>query len=201
MGSPQAWSGYIELKFLNQTDENAVIQPKIEPVPSGFLASSSEQGTHVHYEFRFPLVELGTTHDSTLGISFMLFPTGMGVHSSYFPIAHPWENASRLALVRLPVPPDTIPLQVGTLVVVGFMAVALYFTYQRMPKSSAINGYDSEVIERVTGIIESYDRITIERLSQRTNTNEPKVREIVEQLIDQKKLKARISGDEIIRRE
>lgn len=201
MSSPQAWSGYTELKFLNQTDENTVIQPKIEPVPSGFLASSSEQGTQVHYEFRFPLNELGTTHDSTLGISFMLFPTGMGVHSSYFPIAYPWVNASRLALVRLPIPPDTMLLQVGALGVVGFIAVALYFAYQRMPKSSAIDEYDSELIERVTGIIESYERITIERLSQMTNTNESKVKEIVEQLIDQKKLEARFSDDEVIRGE
>jgi hypothetical protein len=201
MGSPKAWVGYTELKFLNETDEHVVIQRKIEPVPSGFLAFASESGTHVHYEFRFPLRELDASHGSNLGISFMLIPTGMGVHDAYFPIAYPWANASRLAIVRLPVPPDTILLQMGIAGVVGFVAVALFLTYQRRPKIVEIPGHSPEEIERISSIIESYDRISIERLSQMTSTNENEVREIVQQLIDQKALDAQIIDDEVVRGE
>lgn len=199
MGSPQAWVGYTELKFINETDEHVIMQQKIEPVPSGFLASATEQGTHVHYEFRFPLLELATTHGSTLGISFMLIPTGMSVHALYFPIAHPWENASRLAMVRLPVPPDTILLQMGIVGIIGLVAVASYFAYQRRPKIVEIPGHSSETIERITGIIESYDRISIERLSQMTNIHTDEVKDIVQQLVTQQRLDAQIIDDEVVR--
>lgn len=200
MGSPQAWEGYTELKYLAEASEGVIVQQKIEPVPSGFLAGSSEQGLHTHYEFRFPLRELDANWGTNLGISFMLFPTGMDVHSCYYPIARPWENASRLALVRLPVPPDTILLQIGFVGMIGFVAVVLYFSYQKRPKG-IIRGYDPEVIERISSIIESYDRITVERLSQLTDISEKEIRDITQQLIEQENLVARISNDEIVRGE
>ena len=111
MGSPAAWEGYTELKFLGETPEHTIIEQKVEPIPQGFLAKSSERGTHVHYEFRFPLGELETAPGSTVGISLMLFPTGMGVHNSFYPIAYPWSNASRLAIVTLPLPPSAEPVR------------------------------------------------------------------------------------------
>jgi hypothetical protein len=199
MGSPQAWVGYTELKFLNESEDHTIIQKKIEPVPSGFLASSSEQGMNVHYEFRFPLSELDATHGSNLGFSFMLFPTGMGFDGLYYPIVNPWQNASRLALVRLPVPPDTILFQLGTIGFVGFVAVAIYIAFQRRPVE--IRGHDPEVIDRISGIIESYDKISFSRLSQLTDTYENEVREIVRTLVEHKKLAAEIRGDEVIRGE
>jgi hypothetical protein len=201
MGSPQAWDGYTELKFLGETSDQVIIEQKIEPVPSGFLAYASEQGAHVHYEFRFPLSELDTSHGSTLGISFMLFPTGMGVHSYYYPIAYPWENASRLALIRLPLQPDTILIQVGTVGAIGFAAIALYFTYQKRFQIIETPGQDSEVNKRIMGIIESYDKISIDRLSQMTSLQENEAKQIVQQLITQKKLVAEIRNDEVIRGE
>jgi hypothetical protein len=197
MGSPDAWEGYTELKYLAETSEG-IIQPRIEPPPNGFKARSSVQGLYTHYEFRFPLRELDASWGTNLGISFMLFPTGMGFDGLYYPIVYPWENASRLALVRLPVPPDTILIQLGVAGVIGFVAVALYFTYQRRPRG-VIHGSDPELIERISSIIESYDRITIERLSQITNTSEEKIREIVEQLIEHQGLQAKVSDEEIIR--
>jgi hypothetical protein len=199
MGSPQAWEGYTELKFLGETSEQVIIQQKIEPIPSGFLALASEQRSHVHYEFRFPLSELATRHGDTLGISFMLFPTGMGVHSYYYPIAYPWANASKLALVRLPLPPDTILIQVGIVGAIGFVAVAIIFAYQRKSRIIETPGQDTEAIERIIGIIESYDKISIGRLSQMTNLQENETKQIVEQLITQKKLVAEIRDDEVIR--
>jgi hypothetical protein len=198
MGSPQAWEGYTELKFLSETIDG-VIQPRIEPIPSGFLAAATEQESNVHYEFRFPLSELDVSLGSTLGISFMLFPTGMGVDGLYYPIVYPWENASRLAHVRLPVPPNTTLLQIGIVVGFGFLAVAAYFTYQRRPKIVETPERNIEVTNRIMGIIESYDRITIERLSHMTNLEESDAREIVQELISQKKINANIIDEEIIR--
>ena len=199
MRSPDAWVGYTELKYLAETSEG-IIQPKIEPVPSGFHARSSVQGLHTHYEFRFPLGELDARMGSELGVSFMIFPSGMGFDGMYYPIVYPWENALRLALVRLPVPPDSILLQLGIVGVIGFAAVAIYFTYQRRA-GGLIRGHDPEVVQRISSIVESYDRITIARLSTMTNTSEKDARKIVQQLIEHKKLGAMISGDEIIREE
>jgi hypothetical protein len=200
MGSPQAWDGYNELKFLGESSEQVIFEQKIEPVPSGFLASASEQGNHVHYEFRFPLSELDTSHGSTLGISFMLIPSGMGVHRYFYPIAYPWANASRLALVRLPLPPDTILIQIGVVGAIGFVAIASYFAFQRRSRMIETTT-DTETIQRIIGIVESYDRISISRLSQMTNLKESETKEIVLQLISQKELVAEFSDDEVIRGE
>ncbi len=130
----------------------------------------------------------------------MIFPTGMGFDGLYYPIVYPWENASRLAMVRLPAPPDSLLLQLGIIGLIGFAAVALYFTYQRRPRG-LIRGHDPELIERITSIIESYDRISVERLSQMTSTGQKDVRKIAQYLIDQGKINAKVSDDEIIRGE
>ncbi|MFW9964225.1 MAG: hypothetical protein ACFFCX_11710 [Candidatus Sifarchaeia archaeon] len=207
-GSPDAWSGYTELKYLNEKEDNIVDQPRIEPIPAGFLAESTVQGSHVHYEFRFPLTELATSHGEIIGISFMIFPTGMGVHSLYYPIADPWENASRLALVRLPPLQNTLLLQIGVVSVIGFVALATYFTFHKNIKSPDIGMQDTvvetlerspEVTQRIIGIIESYDKIGLDRLSRMTNLEEPTVREIVFDLISKKSIYAKIVDNDVIR--
>ncbi|MFX1484015.1 MAG: hypothetical protein ACFFCP_12620 [Promethearchaeota archaeon] len=206
MGSPQAWEGYTELKYLGET-EGVVIEKKIEIVPSGFLASSSEHGSHVHYEFRFPLGELDVNPGSVLGVSFMLFPTGMGVHNLFYPIAYPWENASKLALVWLPLAPDTSLTELGIVGVLGFVAVALIIGYRRkvsitprIETTSVPPILDSERIDRMIGIIQSYDKIPISRLSMMINMREDETRQVVKELIAQHKLSAELRDNIVIRR-
>jgi len=198
-GSPQAWVGYDELKYLWE-EEGAVKELKLEPKPSGFLSFSSEQGLNVHYEFRFPLEELDVEPGSTVGITLMLFPTGMGVHNLFYPIAHPWDNASKLANLILALPPNTLLIQSSIAVgAIGLIAIASYLGWTRRRRSIQDPTADSDSMLRIKGIVESYDKIELHRLSQMTNISPHEVKEIISQLIEQKEIDAKIVGEEIVR--
>ncbi len=198
-GSPLAWDGYDELKYLWE-EEGAVKELKLEPKPSGFLSFSSGQDLNVHYEFRFPLQELNAEPGSSIGISLMLFPTGMGVHSLYYPIAHPWDNASKLASLVLALPPNTLLIQTFVAAgAIGLVAIASYFGWTRRPRSIQALDADSDSIQRIKGIVESYDKIELGRLSQMTNLSPSEVKEIVTHLIEQRKIDAKIVDEEVVR--
>ncbi|MGY5878888.1 MAG: hypothetical protein RTV31_01500 [Candidatus Thorarchaeota archaeon] len=198
-GSPQAWEGYDELKYIWE-EEGVARELKLEPTPSGFLSLSSEQELNVHYEFRFPLEELDVGPGSTISISLMLFPTGMGVHNLFYPIATPWDNASKLAHLALPAAPDTLLLQ-GVLAVgaIGLVSIALYIGWTRRRVGTQVLEADSEQIQRIRSIMESYEKIGVDRLSQMTNLSDSEVKEIVTYLIEHKKVDARFDGEEIVR--
>ncbi|MCK4566243.1 MAG: PCI domain-containing protein, partial [Candidatus Thorarchaeota archaeon] len=198
-GSPQAWDGYDELKCL-WDEEGVVKEMKLEPKPSGFLSFSSEQDLNVHYEFRFPLEELNVVPGSTVGISLMLFPTGMGVHNLFYPIAHPWDNASKLANLKLALPPNTLLIQTFVAVgAIGLVAIASYLGWTRRPRSIQVLDADSDSIQRIKGIVESYDKIEIERLSQMTNLSPAEVKKIVTHLIEQREIDVKIVEEEVVR--
>ncbi|MGY5873961.1 MAG: hypothetical protein RTV72_17065 [Candidatus Thorarchaeota archaeon] len=198
-GSPQAWDGYDELKTL--WDEDGVVKEmRLEPKPSGFLSISSEQELNVHYEFRFPLEQLDAVPGSTIGISLMLFPTGMGVHNLFYPIAYPWDNASKLAHLKLALPPNTLLIQTSIAVgAIGLVSIGLYLGWKRLPRSGHDLIGDSEEIQRIKGIIESYEKIEVKRLSVMVGVSPVEMKNIVEQLIDQKEIDATIVGEEIVR--
>jgi len=198
-GSPECWEGYDELKYIWE-EEASVRELKLEPIPSGFLSFSSEQGLNVHYEFRFPLEELSAESGSIIGIALMLFPTGMGVHNLFYPIAHPWNNALKLANLRIAQPPNTLLIQGGIAVgAIGLVAIAAYLGWTKRPRSTEVLAIESESIQRVKSIVESYDKISLERLSQMTNLSETEIKDIVSFLKDQKDLDARVVGEEIVR--
>ncbi|TFH08688.1 MAG: hypothetical protein E4H14_05945 [Candidatus Thorarchaeota archaeon] len=198
-GSPLCWEGYDELKYMWE-EEGSVHELKLEPIPSGFLSFSSEQGLKVHYEFRFPLEELGAELGSTIGLALMLFPTGMGVHNLFYPIAHPWDNALKLANLIITQPPNTLLIQ-GSIAVgaIGLVAIATYLGWTKHSKGTQVLEIESESIQRVKSIVESYDKIGFERLSQMTSLSETEVNDIVSYLIDQKGVDAKIVGEEIVR--
>lgn len=198
-GSPQAWDGYDELKCL--WDEDGVVKEmKLEPKPSGFLSFSSEQALNVHYEFRFPLEELNVVPGASIGISLMLFPTGMGVHNLFYPIAHPWNNASKLANLVLALPPNTLLIQTFVAAgAIGLIAIASYLGWTRRPRSIQVLDADSDSIQRIKGIVESYDKIELERLSQMTNLSPTELKEIVTHLIEQREIDAKIVEEEVVR--
>jgi predicted transcriptional regulator len=209
-GSPGAWEGYDELHILSEADD-VVVDQKLEAIPSGFIAVSSEQMNNVHYEFRVPLDELSVAHGARIGISFMLFPTGMGVHNLYFPIANPWENASKLALVQLPLVPDTTLTQLGFFIVLSLAGIALVIGWTMRARSSknrkvtlatstvSTSQEKSEIIQRILSIIESYNEITIERLALMANISEDEARETVSQLISEGKLRVKLIDNKIFR--
>ncbi len=198
-GSPQAWDGYDELKYIWE-EEGVVKELKLEPKPSGFLSLSSEQDLNAHYEFRFPLEELNVVPGSTVGISLMLFPTGMGVHNLFYPIAYPWNNASKLANLKLALPPNTLLIQTTVAVgAIGLVAIASYLGWTRRPRSIDDLDADSDSIQRIKGIVESYDKIELGRLSQMTNLSPAEVKEIVTHLIEQREIDAKIVEEEIVR--
>lgn len=198
-GSPQCWEGYDELKYIWEED-GSVHELKLEPIPSGFLSFSSEQGLNVHYEFRFPLEELGAKPGSTIGLALMLFPTGMGVHNLFYPITYPWDSASKLVNLRIAQPPNTLLIQ-GSIAIgaIGLVAIAAYLGWTKKPRGTEVLAIESESIQRVRSVVESYDKISLERLSQMTNLSETEVKDIVLYLIDQKEVDARIVGEEIMR--
>jgi len=208
--SPGGWPGYDELHILSETD-GSISDQKLSMAPSGFLSESSLNRSNVHYEFRIPLVELGVTNGATIGISFMLFPSGMGVHNLFFPIASPWENASRLALLELSLLPSSWLVQFGFFIVTGFAGVVLVLGWTIRYKSHRYKQIGSafiatpemeaidETYRRIAGIIQSYETITIERLALMANISERDARAIVTELISKKIISAKIVGEEVIR--
>lgn len=198
-GSPQAWDGYDELKCLWDED-GSVKEMKLEPKPSGFLSFSSEQDLNVHYEFRLPLEELNVVPGSSIGISLMLFPTGMGVHNLFYPIVHPWDNASKLANLVLALPPNTLLIQTFVAAgAIGLVAIASYLGWTRRTQSGNDLISDSEDIQRIKGIIESHENIELKRLSVMVNLSPEAVKKIVMQLIDEKQIDAGFDGENIVR--
>ena len=130
----------------------------------------------------------------------MLFPTGMGVHNLFYPIAYPWDNASKLAHLKLALPPNTLLIQTSIAVgAIGLVSIGLYLGWKRLPRSGHDLIGDSEEIQRIKGIIESYEKIEVKRLSVMVGVSPVEMKNIVEQLIDQKEIDATIVGEEIVR--
>ena len=130
----------------------------------------------------------------------MLFPTGMGVHNLFYPIAHPWDNASKLANLVLALPPNALLIQTFVAAgAIGLVAIASYLGWTRRPRSIQVLDADSDSIQRIKGIVESYDKIELGRLSQMTNLSPSEVKEIVTHLIEQREIDAKIVDEEVVR--
>lgn len=196
-GSPDAWEGYDEIHALVSSDDGHITNFRITSIPTGFMSMSSDTGHGVQYEFRLPLEEFNAQPGSSLGISLMLYPSGMGVHSLFYPLIKPLENASKLAVLIIP---SSIPIVVIFGVSVGFVALISYFGWKRRIASSSVAVIESEDSMRVLELIQSYDEITLQRLSIMTGLSEEEVREKVNQLAEKRLIKVEISHDGTIRR-
>ena len=197
-GSPDAWVGYTELQYLNESSTAGVRSFRISPLPEGAVSACSEVGSHVHYEFRLPLSQFQAGTGSTLGISFLVFPSGMGVDSWFYPMANPWENASRLALADLLAPPlDPVILIVGV-AGAGTIAAVIYVEWSRWRLRNIPAILRTEDAKRILTLVQSHDSISIERLSKMTNVPSADVSAIVRALIDHKRIEATLESDGLI---
>ncbi|MBN2228582.1 MAG: hypothetical protein JW779_03240 [Candidatus Thorarchaeota archaeon] len=198
-GSPDAWKGYDEIQVLNQSAQGVISNFKLTPIPSGFLSDSSVTSTGVHYEFRVPMEEFNAVPGTSLGISVMLYPSGMGVHNLFYPLTYPWENASRLAILHLATTLDISVLIVGSSLGIGFIALVTYFGWRR--RVSGISTYiETEDSMRIVELIKSYDQITLERLSRMIGTSENELRNRIGELQSQNAIDVKISDNGTIKR-
>ncbi|MCK5389720.1 MAG: PCI domain-containing protein, partial [Candidatus Thorarchaeota archaeon] len=113
---------------------------------------------------------------------------------------HPWDNASKLASLVLALPPNTLLIQTFVAAgAIGLVAIASYLGWTRRPRSIQVLDADSDSIQRIKGIVESYDKIELGRLSQMTNLSPSEVKEIVAHLIEQGEIDAKIVDEEVVR--
>lgn len=192
--SPDAWEGYDEIQILNQSESGQISGFKLVTIPTGFAAFSSNTSTGVHYEFRLPLEEFNAKAGSEIGISVMLYPSGMGVHNLFYPLLYPWANASRLAILKIEAEFPFIPLVVGLSVSGGFIALIAYFGWKRKAMASATT-IESEDSMRVLELLLSYDEITLERLSKMTGVSEVETKGLIEELVNDKMVDVEINDD------
>ncbi|MFW9968503.1 MAG: PCI domain-containing protein [Candidatus Thorarchaeota archaeon] len=190
-GSPKAWEGYSELHFLNESADGDIGNYKLEPIPSGYLYAAVEVETGVHYEFRVPLEELDAQAGDLIGISIMLFPSGLGVFNLYYPMVFPWENAARLALVRLALISVIDPIMFIGIAsgIVLFAGVAFVFMRKGRTKDTEV-GFSVETVERVSELVRSYEQITLERLSRQTGMTRTETESTIREMISKGLLNA-----------
>jgi hypothetical protein len=201
-GSPKAWEGYSELHFLNESADGSIGNYKIEPIPSGFLFGADEVGTGVHYEFRVPLENLDASPGDTIGISVMLFPSGMGVHALYYPMVLPWDNAARLSNVILVSAPmiDSIML-ITILASVGLIAAVTYVLVSGKRSDLVTVGPTQEKLDRIADLVASYEEISLERLAKQAALTEQEAEATVKRMIYEGSLKAEFDeANRILRR-
>jgi len=193
-GSPKAWDGYTELQFLNESESAGVRSFRILPLPSGALCVANEVGSHVQYEFRLPLDELLAGPGSTLGVAFILLPSGMGVDSWFFPMVNPWQNASRLALADLLIPPVDPVFLIAAIMGCGAVAAVVYVGWSRWKLSKMPAILQTEQAERIRMLAQSHDSITIERLSQLASVSPEETTAVVQALVEHGRLKASLDA-------
>ncbi|TFG33557.1 hypothetical protein EU527_07785 [Candidatus Thorarchaeota archaeon] len=199
-GSPDAWEGYDELQAIVSSDDGYITYFRLVTIPIGFLSKSSVTPNGVHYEFRLPLNEFNVLPGSSLGISIMLYPSGMGVHNLFYPLLYPWENASRLAVLTIPTSISPIILTIGLSLSFGMIALVSYFGWKRKVAGSSMVVIESEESMRVLELIQSYDEITLERLSVMVGLSEAEIRERIRELGENNGVNIEITCDGIVKR-
>lgn len=193
-GSPKAWEGYTELQFLNESEAAGVRGFRVLPLPSGAVSAANEVGFYVQYEFRLPLDELLAGPGSTLGVAFMIHPSGMGVDSWFFPMVNPWQNASRLALADLLIPPVDPMFLIAAIMGSGAVAAVVYVGWSRWKLSKLPAILQTEQAERIRILAQSHDSITIERLSQLASVSPEETTAVVRALVEHGRLKASLDA-------
>lgn len=187
--SPDAWEGYSELHFLNETEDGQIGNHKIAEIPPGFVFGAVEVEGGVHYEFRVPLSELQASTGDTLGISVMIHPSGLGVHSLYYPMVLPLENASKLALVELVSAVLPTELYLGIMLGVGALAAVSYVLIRRRELGD-VTMVPGDSMRRLADLVRSYEEISIERLSRLAGLSETETEERIRNLMDEGVLEA-----------
>ncbi|TFG31525.1 hypothetical protein EU527_12265 [Candidatus Thorarchaeota archaeon] len=199
-GSPDAWEGYDELQAMVSSDDGHITFFRLATIPIGFMSASSVTPYGVHYEFRLPLSEFNAQPGSSLGISIMLYPSGMGVHNLFYPLLFPWENASRLAALIIPVSISPIITTIGLSLSFGIIALVSYFGWKRKVAGSSTIAIESEESMRILELIQSYDEITLERLAVMVQQSETEIRETLRELRESNIIDVEINDDGTIRR-
>ncbi len=188
-GSPDAWEGYSELHLLNETEDGQIGNHKIAEIPPGFVFGAVEVEGGVRYEFRVPLSELQASTGDTLGIAVMIHPSGLGVHSLYYPMVLPWENASKLALVELVSAVLPIELYLGIVLGVGALAAVSYVLIRRR-ELEVVSTTPEDSMRRLADLVRSYEEISIDRLSRLAGISETETEERILNLMEQGALEA-----------
>ncbi|UCH04209.1 MAG: hypothetical protein JSW05_11630 [Candidatus Thorarchaeota archaeon] len=188
-GSPDAWEGYSELHFLNETVDGQIGNHKIAEIPPGFVFGAVEVEGGVHYEFRVPVSELQASTGDTLGISVMIHPSGLGVHSLYYPMVLPLDNASKLALVELVSAVLPMELYLGIMLGVGALAAVSYVLIRRRELGD-VTMVPDDSMRRLAELVRSYEEISIERLSRLAGLSETETEERIRNLMDEGVLEA-----------
>jgi hypothetical protein len=188
-GSPDAWEGYSELHFLNETEDGQIGNYGIAEIPPGFVFGAAEVEGGVHYEYRVPLSELEASAGDTLGISIMIHPSGLGVHSLYYPMVQPLQNASKLALVELLPASLPVELYLGIVLGVGALAAVSYVLIRRR-EIVVVSKISEDSMRRLTDLVKSYEEISINRLSRLAGLSETETEDVIRDLIDQGVLEA-----------
>lgn len=200
LGSPTAWEGYNEIQALVSSEDGQISGIRITQVPEGFMAVSTAKTDGVHYEFRLPLEEFNAGLGSRLGISIMLYPSGMGVHNLFYPLILPWNNASRLGVLVIPnfVPPVVLAVEIS--LCIGVVALVGYFGWKRRVAGSSTVFIESEDSMRVLELIQSYDEITLNRLSSMSGISEDNIRARIQELVEIGRVNVEITQDGIVKR-
>jgi hypothetical protein len=143
----------------------------------------------VHYEYRVPLSELEASAGDTLGISIMIHPSGLGVHSLYYPMVQPLQNGSKLALVELLPASLPVELYLGIVLGVGALAAVSYVLIRRR-EIVVVSKISEDSMRRLTDLVKSYEEISINRLSRLAGLSETETEDVIRDLIDQGVLEA-----------
>lgn len=200
LGSPAAWEGYNELQALVSAEDGTISGFKITAEPEGFSARATVHNDGVQYEFRLPLDEFNAEAGSRLGISIMLYPSGMGVHNLFYPLIEPWENASRLGILVIPSSISPVTLGVGISLGIGVVALVAYFGWKRRNARSSSMIIESKESMRVLELIQSYDEITLARLSRMAAKSENDIRAEIQEFVDTGKVNVEITQEGIVKR-
>ncbi len=163
-GSPKAyWEGYNLVCFINESESGSPRWITPSEGMSGYIAKSVEVGEGVDYEFRIPLSEVQAGPGSSIGMSLSLPPSGIWLHNFEFPIWRGSSNASRMALLYLSPIDTSLIVYTGYALCIAAVAPVVYLVRRR--KSVLASTQGNETLVRLKELVESYDEVSIERLS------------------------------------